>query len=238
MDKIGEANKSIGQRVMDWKNVKNEKEESSTIVSEPKDVDVIDRSAFLKTKKQYGLDRVFWLVDPVLPGEKMPVFLCPGLMGEQEELFTSETFAGKTLLIFFYPKDFGAEGEACLDLMANLAASPVLDAELVAVSTDSVAVHRVWRERRDVGGPGVMLGDTTGALARSFGVLDTTTHCAYSALFVVDKRGIVQVRSVFIGQYILVVEAVEVSNQDSLGLMAGEVLELVEQAGGEDGQDA
>ena len=175
---------------------RRKKEEKTTIVYEPKDVDAIDTHAFLKTKVQFGLDRVFRLADPVLPGEKMPAFLCPGLLGEQEELVTSETFAGKSMLIFFYPKDFGEEGEACLDLMANLAVAPELDLELVAISTDRVAVHRVWREGREAGGPGIMLGDTTGRVARSFGVLNTFTHCAYSALFVVDKQGIVQVRNV------------------------------------------
>ena len=195
MDKIGEANKTFSQRIMDLKEEeRRKKEDNTTTSSEPKELDTIDASPSPRTKMQFGLDRVFWLVDPVLPEDNMPVFLCPGLVGEHEELVTSETFAGKNLLIFFYPKDFDVEGEACLDLMANLAASPQLEAELVAVSTDSVAVHRVWRERRYLGGPGIMLGDTTGAMARNFGVLDTTTHCAYSALFVVDKQGIVQVR--------------------------------------------
>ena len=35
-----------------------------------------------------------------------------------------------------------AEGEACLDVMADLAASDALNLELVAVSTDSIPVHR------------------------------------------------------------------------------------------------
>ena len=72
------------------------------------------------------------------------------------------------------PKDFGPEGEACLDVMANLAAAPELDMELVAVSTDSLEVHRVWRERREAGGPGVMVADRTNQVARSFGVSNAT----------------------------------------------------------------
>ena len=60
--------------------------------------------------------------------------------------------------------------------MAELAAAPQLDMELVAVSTDSLEVHRVWRERREAGGPGVMVGDRTGQVARSFGVLDTANY--------------------------------------------------------------
>ena len=35
-----------------------------------------------------------------------------------------------------------AEGEACLDVMADLAVSTEFDLELIAVSTDSIPVHR------------------------------------------------------------------------------------------------
>ena len=88
----------------------------------------------------------------------MPAFVCTGLVGDQEMLFTSDQLAGKTTLLFFYSKDFGgdllfrpsiptsngfpAEGEACLDVMADLAASNEFNLELVAVSTDSIPVHR------------------------------------------------------------------------------------------------
>ena len=92
----------------------------------------------------------------MLPGEQMPAFVCPSLVGDQEKLFTSDKLAGKTTLLFFYSKDFGgdqllensfqnefpAEGEACLDVMADLAASDEFDLELVAISTDSIPVHR------------------------------------------------------------------------------------------------
>ena len=71
MDKIGEANKPMSSRVEDLLEVERRKEddEKSVVVYQPKDVDAIDTSAFIKTKMQYGLDRVFWLADPVHPGE-------------------------------------------------------------------------------------------------------------------------------------------------------------------------
>ena len=40
------------------------------------------------------------------------------------------------------PNEFPAEGEDCLDVMADLAASDEFNLELVAVSTDSIPVHR------------------------------------------------------------------------------------------------
>ena len=37
-----------------------------------------------------------------------------------------------------------------------------------------------------------MLWDMTGKVARTFGVVDTTTHLAYSAMFLMDMDGVVQ----------------------------------------------
>ena len=91
MDKIGEANKPFEARVEDHlqnERKKNEKEEmekeeekQKKVVHKPEDVGVVDTSAFIKTKMLFGLDRVFRLSDPVIPGEKIPDFLCNGLVG-------------------------------------------------------------------------------------------------------------------------------------------------------------
>ena len=45
----------------------------------------------------------------MLPGEEMPVFVCPSLVDDQEKIFTSDCLAGKITLLFFYSKDFGGE---------------------------------------------------------------------------------------------------------------------------------
>ena len=68
MDKIGEANKPFEARVSDLLEVERRKkdgDEKTVVVYQPKDVEVIDTSAFIKTNMQYGLDFVFRLVDSV-----------------------------------------------------------------------------------------------------------------------------------------------------------------------------
>ena len=68
MDKIGEANKDFSARVSDLMEVekrKRKEDDKTVVVYQPKDVEVIDTSAFIKTKMDYGLDLVFRLVDPV-----------------------------------------------------------------------------------------------------------------------------------------------------------------------------
>ena len=191
MDKIGEANKPFEARVDDLLEERRKDEESKSVtVKRPKD-DAVDTYAFAKTKMELGIDFVFRLADSVLPGEQVPAFLCPGLVGDQEELVTSESLLGKLTLLLFYPKDLAPDGEACLDMVANLKVQET-DLRVVTVSTDSVEVHRAWREGREGGGPSVMLADRTGHTARSFGVLDTSTHLAFPALFIVDRNSTVQ----------------------------------------------
>ena len=68
MDKIGEANKDFSARVSDLMEVekrKRKEDDKTVVVYQPKDVEVIDTSAFIKTKMDYGLDFVFRLLDPV-----------------------------------------------------------------------------------------------------------------------------------------------------------------------------
>ena len=192
MDKIGEANKPFEARVDDLLEEERRKDEESksATVNIPKK-ETVDTYAFAKTKMELGIDFVFRLADSVLPGEQMPAFLCPGLVGDQEELLISGSLLGKPTLLLFYPKDLAPDGEACLDMVANLKVQET-DLRVVTVSTDSVEVHRMWREGREGMAPDVMLADRTGHMARSFGVLDTSTHLAYPALFIVDREGAVQ----------------------------------------------
>ena len=61
---------------------KKDDDEKTVVVYQPKDVEVIDTSAFIKTKMEYGLDFVFRLVDSVsceiiLILSKLPLF--PGV---------------------------------------------------------------------------------------------------------------------------------------------------------------
>ena len=68
MDKIGEANKDFSARVSDLMEVekrKRKEDDKTVVVYQPKDVEVIDTSAFIKTNMDYGLDFVFRLVDSV-----------------------------------------------------------------------------------------------------------------------------------------------------------------------------
>ena len=184
MDKIGEANKPFEARVSDLLEVERRKkdgDEKTVVVYQPKDVEVIDTSAFIKTNMEYGLDFVFRLVDSVnlihnnskfrkkvenqifssrcclvsrcLP-LSAPAWLatrrCSSPLTSSLARPPSSSSTPRTLEVtscfkpsIQTPNEFPAEGEACLDVMSDLAASNEFNLELVAVSTDSIPVHRL-----------------------------------------------------------------------------------------------
>ena len=218
MDKIGEASKPFEARVEDMMENERTTEQEKTVHEPADDEDKgIDTNAFLMTEMKFGLDFVFRMSDPVLPGEIVPDFVCKGLVGDNEKMVSRADYEGSFFVMVFYPKDFTEVGEDTLNLMADLVANMEYNLELLVISTDSVETHRAWAEAREGGAPVTMLADRTGEVARKFGVLDTITHLAYSAMFLVDREGVVQ--------------AVKVTGRGGLGIGGvGEVLDLVRES--------
>jgi len=79
-------------------------------------------------------------------------------------------FAGRIVVLFFYPKDdtpgCTVEGREFRDLHDEFAA---LDCAVLGASVDSVESHRAFAEKH--GFPFQLLADTDGRLAAAFGVL-------------------------------------------------------------------
>ena len=220
MDKIGEANKPFEARVEDVMEDKRQKEQEQV-----DDKESAGGKEGMDTGKltpfDFGLDFVFRMSEPVLPGDEVPEFTCNALVGDSVETVSKADFEGSFVFIIFYPKDFTKEGEDVLNMVADLMASEELNLEVLLISTDSVETHRVWAQSmdgRNGGAPVVpMLGDTTGEVAKIFGVLDTVTHLAYNAMFLIDMNGVVQ--------------AVKVYGQGGLAIGgAGEILDLAREA--------
>ena len=68
-----------------------------------------------------------------------------------------------------------------------------LNLDYMVVSTDSLSVHEAWGRLRILGMPEVALvSDKKGNISKAFGVLDVKSHKSFSAMFLVDKNGIVQ----------------------------------------------
>ena len=112
---------------------------------------------------------------------------------------TNASYAGKWLVVFFWPKDFTfvcpTEIIGFGDIDGEFADR---DAQLLGASTDSDFVHLAWREsREDLGkSPFPWLSDIKRELATSLGVLDKNAGVALRATFIVDPEGIIRWASV------------------------------------------
>ncbi|MBX7219563.1 MAG: peroxiredoxin [Blastocatellia bacterium] len=107
-------------------------------------------------------------------------------------------YAGKWLVLFFYPLDFTfvcpTEVTGFSDRLSEF---HDLGAEVVAVSTDSVYSHRAWietpREKNGVSGLKYPLAsDITKSVCREYGVLLEDKGIALRGLFIIDPEGVLQ----------------------------------------------
>jgi lipoyl-dependent peroxiredoxin subunit C len=107
----------------------------------------------------------------------------------------NNTYAGKWLLVFFYPKDFTfvcpTEIKGFGDLNTQFADR---DCQVLAASTDSEFVHLAWRkDHKDLRGlPFPMLADTNRRLSSDLGILDAEEGVAKRATFLVDPNGVIR----------------------------------------------
>lgn len=107
----------------------------------------------------------------------------------------NNSYAGKWLVVFFYPKDFTfvcpTEIAAFGDLIEEFEDR---DAQVLGGSTDSEFVHWAWRkhqeELKDL--PFPLLADVKRELTQSLGILDKEEGVAQRATFIVDPQGIIR----------------------------------------------
>lgn len=132
-------------------------------------------------------------------GDKFPQFkLTSVVSGEAANAFqevSNETFKGKWIVAFFWPKDFTfvcPTEIAGYDKLYNDFADR--DAQLLGISTDSEYVHLAWRnshaDLKNLQMP--MVSDIRRELATELGVLHKEAGVAIRATFIVDPEGIIR----------------------------------------------
>jgi alkyl hydroperoxide reductase subunit AhpC len=132
-------------------------------------------------------------------GDKFPEFKVKATVSTQlDKAFVdidNDTYAGKWLVVFFYPKDFtfvcpteiAAFGEMNQQFLDR-------DAQILTGSTDSEFVHHAWRtHHKDLNKlPFPMLADVKRELTSALGILDKIEGVAQRATFIVDPQGIIR----------------------------------------------
>lgn len=107
-------------------------------------------------------------------------------------------FKGKWLVMFFYPLDFTFVCPTEIIAMSDAYEDfQDLDAEVLAVSTDSIHSHRAWlntpRDQNGLGGLKYQVAsDILKTTARNYGVLNEEEGIAFRGLFIIDPEGVLR----------------------------------------------
>jgi peroxiredoxin Q/BCP len=124
-------------------------------------------------------------------GDKAPDFTLPCSTGGTVTLSDLTKSNGRTVVVFFYPKDDtpGCTAEACgfRDLYEEFARA---GAEVVGISADSAASHQRFAGKHKL--PMKLLTDADGAVRDAYGVRPTLGLFPGRATFVVGCDGIVR----------------------------------------------
>jgi alkyl hydroperoxide reductase subunit AhpC len=127
-------------------------------------------------------------------GKPAPDFTLEGVSGKEFTTLGLQDFREKWLVFFFYPADFTFVCPTELKgFNDSIESFRKLNAEIVAVSTDSKWSHLAWIKRGDLGNLKYpLLSDFNKETARAYGVLDAEKGVALRGLFIIDPKGILQ----------------------------------------------
>jgi peroxiredoxin (alkyl hydroperoxide reductase subunit C) len=102
-------------------------------------------------------------------------------------------YKGKWLVVFFYPLDFTFVCPTEIQgFNQHYNEIKKLNADVVAVSTDSVYSHKAWVDQGLGKVQFPMLGDTSHQIARNFNVLIEDKGIALRGTFIMDPNGILK----------------------------------------------
>ena len=132
-------------------------------------------------------------------GDRFPYFdLKATVASDMDNAFqqvNSDTYKGKWLVVFFWPKDFtfvcpteiAAFGELDEEFKDR-------DAQVLGASIDSEFVHLAWRQQKEELNdlPFPMLADIKRELSGSLGIIDREEGVSQRATYIVDPEGIIR----------------------------------------------
>lgn len=130
---------------------------------------------------------------------KLPEFSLQAYHNGEFKRVSSGDIIGKWAILFFYPADFSFVCPTeLLDMADKYDEFQSMDVEVYSVSCDTHFVHKAWADSSKsiakIRYP--MLADTTGALARAFGVMIEEEGMSYRGTFVINPEGLVKLAEI------------------------------------------
>jgi peroxiredoxin len=130
------------------------------------------------------------LLQPLQPGVLAPDFSLPSSTGGSIRLLE---LRGNPTVLVFYPAD---DSPVCSNQLAlyneALSLFQEYDAQLIGISTDSVASHRTFASSLNLRFPLLADDNPQGAVSRMYGVYDAKDGVSERALYVLDADGVIQ----------------------------------------------
>ena len=129
-------------------------------------------------------------------GDEVPDFELPAVVGNIKSQFRLSDYRGKkNVVLAFYPADWTPVCASQLpNLNTDLERFAGYDAQVVAISVDSIPSHTAW-QKKEIGILGFPLASDFyphGKVAQQFGILrngDPIPGINERAIFIVDKQG-------------------------------------------------
>lgn len=130
-----------------------------------------------------------------LVGLQAPNFELETALGDGENFgkVSLEGYKGKWVVMFFYPLDFTFICPTEITAFSDAAAQfGELNAEVLAVSTDSIHSHKAWINN-GLGKLNIQIAsDNTNQVSKDYGVLIEEKGIALRGLFIIDPEGVLQ----------------------------------------------
>jgi peroxiredoxin len=124
------------------------------------------------------------------PGAEAPDFALPDQDGEEVKL---GDFAGRMLILAFYPGDFSPDCSDQLSIYQEvLGEIEAKGATLVGISVDSKHSHRAFREQLGLTMPLLADFNPKGAVSRAYGAWIEQADYANRSLVLIDEDGVVR----------------------------------------------
>ncbi|HEV2579211.1 MAG TPA: peroxiredoxin [Ktedonobacteraceae bacterium] len=128
-------------------------------------------------------------------GDRAPDFTLPSQTGESVSL---ANFAGKNIVLYFYPKDLtpGCTAEACA-FRDSYEVFQEAGAEVIGISSDSEKSHQQFATQHRL--PFILLSDPGSVVRKFYGVPTTFGLLPGRVTYIIDKQGVV--RHIFSSQF-------------------------------------
>jgi peroxiredoxin len=127
-------------------------------------------------------------------GSQAPDFTLPDADGK---LVSLSDFRGKNVVLVFYPLDWSPACSDQLSLYQSESAEFAWhNAQVVAISVDSMYSHGAWAVVRGITFPLLADFHPKGEVARRFGVMRSTDGFSDRALYIIDPEGIIRYKNI------------------------------------------